>query len=132
MMPTLSWGTDETHVEVHEAEELDALLETLDAQARERRRPEDVQLTVGTAGILGIVVGADWSCLNHIPADLNPPYMVSVGDDDRDEVLDFYVSGDHHSQTPRRNTIPVALARSALQDFFSTGQLSPAVRWEAT
>ncbi len=58
--------------------------------------------------------------------------MVSVGADDRDELLDFYVSGDHHSQTPRRNTIGVAVARGAVQHFFRTGQLSPAVAWEET
>jgi hypothetical protein len=89
VIATLSWGADESHAAIREVEELDALLDRLDAQARERRRPEEVQLTVATAGILGIVVGANWNSLNHIPADLDPPYMVSVADDNRDELLDF-------------------------------------------
>jgi len=56
--------------------------------------------------------------------------MVSVGDDDRDELLDIYVSGDHHSQTPRRNSVPVDAARAAMRHVLATGELSPDVTWE--
>ena len=56
--------------------------------------------------------------------------MVSVGDDERDETLDFYVSGDHHTQTRRRNTVPVDVARAAMRHFFSAGELLSDVAWE--
>jgi immunity protein Imm1 of predicted polymorphic toxin system len=95
-----------------------------------RRRPEDVQLSVGEAGILGMVVGAAWSVLNHVPSHHDPPYMVSVGNDARDEQLDFYVSGDHHTQTSRRNTVPYEVARTAMRHFLLTGQLLPEITWE--
>jgi hypothetical protein len=49
------------------------------------RQAADVQVTVESAGTLGIVVGADLSVLNHVPADLDPPYMISVGDDQSNE-----------------------------------------------
>ena len=73
--------------------------------ARRDGRPQDVQVTVENTGTLGIVVGADWSVLNHVPADLDPPYKVSVGDDQSSEPVVFYVAGDHFSETLRRNTI---------------------------
>lgn len=129
-VPILTWGVDATTTDLRTAGELDALLDDLDAEARERGRPEDIQLTVEAAGTLGIVVGADWSVLNHIPADLDPPYLVSVGDDDRDELLDFYISDDHHSQTLRRNTVPVDAARAAMRHFLATAELLPDVTWE--
>jgi hypothetical protein len=129
-VPILTWGMDATTADLRTAEELDALLDDLDAEARERGRPQDIQLTVEAAGTLGLVVGANWSVLNHIPEDLDPPYLVSVGDHDRDELLDFHVSGDHHSQTLRRNTVPTDAARAAMRHFLATGELSPDVTWE--
>ena len=117
-------------VDVSAEGELDALLDELDRRARLNGRPEDVQLMVAGPGTLGIVVGADWSVLNHVPDDLDPPYMISVGDDTRDELVDFYVAGSHHTQTLRRNTVPVAVARDTMRHFLGTGSLSPSVSWE--
>jgi hypothetical protein len=62
-------------------DEVEELLDRIADEARRARRPQDVQVTVASAGTLGIVVGADWSVLNHVPMNLDPPYMVSVGDD---------------------------------------------------
>jgi Immunity protein Imm1 len=76
------------------------------------------------------VVGADWSVLNHVPANLDPPYMVSVGDDQSNERVVFYVAGDHSSEALRRNTIRPEAARAAMQQFVATGLLSPDVTWE--
>jgi hypothetical protein len=92
--------------DVRTAEELGALLDRVAAEARAAGKPQDVQVTVESAGTLGIVVGDDRSVLNHVPADLDPPYMVSVGGEDREEPFVFYVAGDHYSETLRRNTIP--------------------------
>jgi hypothetical protein len=76
------------------------------------------------------VVGADWSVLNHVPADVDPPYLVSVGDDQNEEPVVFYVAGDHYSETLRRNTIRPLAARAAMRHFVATGELSPDVTWE--
>jgi hypothetical protein len=111
-------------------DEVEELLDRIADEARRARRPQDVQVTVASAGTLGIVVGADWSVLNHVPMNLDPPYMVSVGDDQGKEPDVFYVAGDHHSETLRRNTIRPEAARAAMRHFVATGQLSPAVTWE--
>jgi Immunity protein Imm1 len=111
-------------------DEAEELLDRIAEEARREGRPQDVQVTVESAGTLGIVVGADWSVLNHIPADLDPPYMVSVGDDQSEEPVVFYVAGDHNSETLRRNTIRPPAARAAMRHFVATGELSPDITWE--
>jgi hypothetical protein len=110
--------------------EVDELLDRLAVEARRDGMPQDVQVTVESAGTLGIVVGADWSVLKHVPAHLDPPYMVSVGEDQSNEPVVFYVAGDHYSETLRRNTITPGAARAAVRHFVATGQLSPDVTWE--
>jgi hypothetical protein len=112
-------------------DDADELLDRISDEARRDGRPQDVQVTVESAGTLGIVVGADWSVLNHVPADLHPPYMVSVGDDQSNEPVVFYVAADHYSETLRRNTIRPEAARAAMRHFVATGQLSPNVTWVA-
>ena len=111
-------------------DEVDEVLDHVADEARRNRKPQDVQVTVESAGTLGIVVGADWSVLNHVPATLDPPYRVSVGDDQSNEPVAFYVAGDHYSETLRRNTIEPGAARAAMRHFVSTGELSPDVSWE--
>jgi hypothetical protein len=111
-------------------DEVGELLDRIAEEARRDGRPQDVQVTVESAGTLGIVLGAEWSVLNHVPADLDPPYMVSVGDDQSEEPVVFYVAGDHYSETLRRNTIRPEAARVAMQHFVATGELSPDVTWE--
>lgn len=91
--------------------------------------PQDVQVALDAAGTLGVVVGTDRSVLNHIPSDRNPPYMVSLGNEDRDEPFVFYVAGDQYSEALWRNTISPDAAREAMRHFATTGELSPAVAW---
>ena len=111
-------------------DEVDELLDRIADEARRDGRPQDVQVTVESAGTLGIVVGADWSMLNHTAANLDPPYMVSVGDDQSKEPVVFYVAGHHYSETLRRNTIRPEAARAAMRHFVATGELSPDVAWD--
>ncbi len=79
-----------------------------------------MQVTVEGAGTLGIVVGADWSVLNHIPPDLNPPYLVNLGREQSDDPVVFYVASDHYSETRRRNIISPEAARAAMRHFATT------------
>jgi hypothetical protein len=110
-------------------DEIDGLLDRIDLEARRGDGPQDVQVTAKSGGTLGIVVGADWSVLHYVPANLDPPYMVSVGDDQSEEPVVFYVAGDHHSETLRRNMITPDAARAAMRHFVATGALSPNVEW---
>jgi hypothetical protein len=84
----------------------------------------------GDAGTLTVVVGHDRSVLNHVPADANPPYLSSVGDEDEDRPFTFYVQGDHHSELPWHHPIPVAQAREAARTFLVTGTLDDRLRWD--
>jgi hypothetical protein len=128
-MAVVEWGVEQRE-EVCTAAELDILVERLAREARADAMPQDVQLTVEGAGTLGMVVGDDRSVLNHVPDNLDPPYMVSVGSQDSDEPFVFYVAGDHYSEALRRNTISPAAARAAMRHFLATGGLSPEVEWE--
>jgi hypothetical protein len=74
------------------------MLDRIADAARRDGRPQDVQVTVENAGTLGIVVGADWSVLNHVPADLDTPYKVSVGDEQSSEPVVFSTSSVTTSQ----------------------------------
>jgi hypothetical protein len=127
-MVIVEWG-QEQRKEVTGQLALDALLDQIASEARPER-PQDVQVTVDGAGTLGIVLGAEWSVLNHLLPHLDPPYTVSVGRERGDEPVAFYVAGDHYSETPRRNTISPSAARAAMRHFVATGELSPEIQWE--
>ncbi len=128
-MICVEWGRGPQQDRIDETQ-LDSVLDRVAAEARQQGKPQDVQITVDGGGTLGIVVGAEWSVLNHVPQDRNPPYMTSVGQDRSDDLLVFYVAGDHYSETLRRNAISPEAARAALRHFVTTGELSPDVDWE--
>ena len=110
-------------------EELDALLDRIDAEARRSGLPQAVALTgPGSAGSLTVVVGHDRSVLTHYPAHGDPPYLTSVGDEDEDRPFTFHVQGDHHSELHWRHSLPVAAAREAARAFLLTGELDRRVR----
>jgi hypothetical protein len=125
----VTWGHGRSAM-ANGPEDLDALLDAIDAKARELGLPQDVMLTRLTGeGSLGVVVGADRSVLNHVPADANPPYMSTIGDQDEDRPFTFYVAGDHHSEVHWRHTVPLAAAREAARHFLLTGRLDERLRW---
>lgn len=128
-MAVVEWGQGERQ-ELQAAADLDALLDRVEAEARVARKPQAVQVTVEGAGTLGIVVGADRSFLHHVPADQQPPYMVSAGGEGAAVTFVFYVAGDHWTETLRRNTVEPTIARAAVRRFLAHGDLSPEVEWE--
>ena len=124
----VSWGAGDRDV-VSTVEELDALLDRLDAEARRSGFPLDVNVAgPGESGALGIVVGHERSVLNHVPDDLNPPYLASRGDEDEERPFAYYFA-DERSELHWRHTIPAALAREAARTFFLTGRLDDRVTW---
>lgn len=78
---------------------------------------------------LTIGLGRDIGILSYISEDGNPPYLVSVGELQGDEVIVFRFMGDW-SEFPLRNGIPIAVARAAMRYFCRTGRLSESVQWE--
>lgn len=117
--------------EVATAAELDEALSQADADARDRGAPQGVEVTgLATAGTLSVVVGSERSFLSHVPADGDPPYMASVGNEDEDRPFTFYVYGHHHTEVAWRNTVAPDEAFAAAQHFVQTGELDPRLRWE--
>lgn len=76
---------------------------------------------------LTIGLGRDVSILSYIPGDSNPPYLVSVGELQGDEVIVFRFMGDW-SEFPLKNGLPIAVARAAMRYFCRTGKLSESVQ----
>lgn len=79
--------------------------------------------------MITIGLGAQVSSLNHVPPTSDPPYVISVGDEKGEGVIDFYYFG-HHTQFALRNTISNDLAIVAVLDFAESGKLSDKVAWE--
>ena len=126
----MEWG-EGRRAEVATAAELDEALFQADAEARDRRAPQGVELTgPATAGRLSVVVGSDRSFVSHVPADGDPPYMASVGNEDEDRPFTFYVHGHHHTEVAWRNSVTPAEAFAAARHFVLTGELDPRLRWE--
>jgi hypothetical protein len=76
-----------------------------------------------------VKVTVEWGHGNHVPADGDPPYMTSLGEDEDDRPFTVYVAGDHQSESAWRHTIPAPTVRAAARHFLLTGQLDPEIRW---
>ena len=128
----VEWG-DRVRAEVATAAELDEALAQAEAEARDQGAPQAVELAgVGDAGRLSVVVGSDRSFVSHVPADGDPPYFASVGDEDEDRPFTFYVYGHHHTEVAWRNTVAPEEAFAAARHFVETGELDARLRWEET
>lgn len=128
MRALLEWG-EENKQAIETTNELDALLDDLVATAREN--PFLVELVCGDAGSLSLGLGHDATVLDYVPADLNPPYLQSVGGDASQKSLWFRFRGDM-SEFPPQAAIPNEVGRDALRYFLETGELTPRVSWRET
>jgi len=57
-------------------------------------------------------------------------YYITVGDLYIDDVVSFYLLGQHHTEFERRHLVPLGIARSVFREFFQTGRRSTIVEWE--
>jgi hypothetical protein len=129
----VSWGAERSQVAVVSTEHLDHVLDQVNEFARSTGLPQAVDLERPTGeGILSVVIGAPVSLCTHTPADHNPPYLISVGENDNDEPFVFYVDGDHYTECALRNTIDPELAREGARHFLLTGRLDSRISWEET
>ena len=98
----------------------------------EKARDEPFLATVvlGNGDGLAIGLGDDETVLAFVAGTGDPPYYVSRGPRETDEPpLDFLYGGEW-SEFPRRNAIPVALAREGMRTFVLEGRLPDFVGWE--
>lgn len=126
-MFNVSWNS---HME--DVASLDDVEGLLDSIHRETSSGEALLVTVERqlgGDSLTIGLGRDISILSYIRGDNNPPYLMSVGALQGDEVVVFRFMGDW-SEFPLKNGLPIAVARAAMRYFCKTGKLSEAVQWE--
>jgi uncharacterized protein YdeI (YjbR/CyaY-like superfamily) len=121
----LEWET--THTDVRSERELDQVLDRLTAEAR-ATRPFVAQLFSADGASLGMGLGRDSTIMSYIPANLDPPYLHSVGEQDGDPLV-FYFGGDW-SEFPRRQAVPVSEGREAMRRFFANPSLPANIEWE--
>lgn len=126
MAPALVWGQSE--VAVPSLQELDALLDRLDAEA-ERDTPFMVTLAREDGSTLSIGLGRPESTASYVGADGDPPYYMSRGDLGRDDPIEFFSGGEMTEFAPE-SAVPAEAAREALRVFYETGDLSPNLDWE--
>ena len=124
---TVNWREHGEAVVVDSPEQLSRLLDRIAAEADAATPP--LVLIDNERGTLTIGIGAVVSTLNHVPPSGDPPYLICVGADERDEVVDFYYFG-HHSQFAVRNTVSNEVAKSAALAYSESGTLPNEVAWE--
>jgi len=124
------WG-GQHRVEVAGLPEFDEALSRAELEARACGVSQAVEITTPRdAGTLAVVVGSDRGFVHHVPADGNPPYISSVGEEDDDRAFVFYAHGDHHTEASWRNTVTRERALEAARYFFETDRLDPRLCWE--
>jgi Immunity protein Imm1 len=122
----IKWGENGDR-EIATLAELESMLDEL-GQAEESALVE-VMSPSGNSLAIAVGGGENESMLNYIPADRNPPYLSSVGNEKAAGTFEFSFAGEW-SESPRRHLIPSAVARNAVRHFFLTGELSSDVHWE--
>ncbi|MFX0093584.1 MAG: Imm1 family immunity protein, partial [Candidatus Hodarchaeota archaeon] len=118
----INWSEEHPHKTVTNSDELDAFLNQLASEATSDT-PNLVTISHPNGATLSIVLGADWTVLDHINASGNPPYYSSLGIDN-EGIFTCYYLGSHHTEKPMRYAIPIDEAREAVGYFFQTGERS--------
>ncbi len=91
------------------------------ADAKAASKLNIVFVKVPNGNELSIVLGGDETVVQFTYAHLDPPYLVSSGENAQEEpVLTAYVCLEHHTEFPRRWVIPMRKGRAALDEFLRT------------
>ena len=114
--------------EVSSLTQLDELLDSLHAEFS-RSEPVLVTVELDSGDSLSIGLGQERSVLSFVGKSLEPPYYISVGEQDIDEPIAFRY-GNQWSEFALRHSIPVAVARDVLRQFCRTSNLSTSIDWE--
>lgn len=124
---TVTWGLDGIK-RVESLAELDEVLDVLSTQFRDERAVLAV-IEAPSGASLAIGLGRASSYLNFIMASKDPPYYSSVGDADADGA-EVFLFADEWSEYPKRNLVPIDVAREAARHFFEYGERTPRIAWE--
>ncbi len=127
-LAVISWRDDE-RLPVDSPADAERTLDSIDVSC-DPSRPPIVLVDRERHGCMDVRLGRPESSLRHVPADGDPPYMVTVGPspNDRTEV-DYWYFG-HHTPAIRRNLIPKSEARRCVTSFLEHGTLAPFLTWE--
>lgn len=95
-------------------------------------RPQIVELVSPTGERLGVGLGSDETALSWTGSSLDPPYFASKGstEDEVEPVLVFFYKGDHWTEFPRHQAIPLEQGIAAVERFFQTGTRPDNIRWQ--
>jgi Immunity protein Imm1 len=124
---TIEWSEREPPLYVSTLPEIDRALDRIAAECPPDH-PTIVVLKVNDH-TLTLGLGGPESFIQVTESD-DPPYIVTVGDTNAGGELTFFYQGEHHTEIPRRNLIPVLTARKVVQEFCATGQRAAITSWE--
>ena len=109
-------------------QDLTAFFDKLEASLAEHG-PVLLEIERGGSGVLTFGLGGPRGVLEFVPASLDPPYLVSVGEGTAPGYLTYRLN-DEPTPIANRHLIPAAVVREAVLEFCRTGALSSQVVWE--
>jgi Immunity protein Imm1 len=125
----LEYGEGPRRIEgISSLSRLDTELDRITAEATAAGRPCMANLISPGSRILGMGIGAERSVLSWIDEESDHPYLLSKGNLDSLEPLQFYY-GNQWSEFPPFSAIDVATAREAMGEFLLTDRLPANVKW---
>jgi hypothetical protein len=127
-LAVISWRIDD-EIRAESIEEAERALDAIEATC-DRSLPPIVLVDRDAMGCMDIRLGHALSSLHHVPADSNPPYMVTVGHNPNDHRETDFWYFTHHTPAIGRNLIDLAQARRGMRWFLEHGTLAPFLTWE--
>ncbi len=79
--------------------------------------------------LMYIGISKSYGYLNYHDGSEEPPYYSSIGDEDAEGELNFYLNG-FLSEIPLKNCIPFELLVNAINEYFKTSELPNIIKWE--
>lgn len=128
----LTWLEEQSKIDITSPDELRAKLRNIENEAS-RHRPIVAVIETPSGAVLTLVLGHDQSMLDVFPEDydgLGSMHCIdpTVRDDDERTLEFFYFT--HHSEVPRKHTVPKETALQCAEDFVTTGGAPERVCWE--
>jgi hypothetical protein len=125
--PTLQWSEAEPPARILNGEALEQLLDKLHASA-DPEAPSAVVLNAFNCDV-HILLGLTESFV-YVDETDQFRFYITVGDQNAQGYIAFFLLGQHHTEFERRYLIPIAKARQVVREFYDTGRRSSNVQWE--
>jgi hypothetical protein len=123
----VEWGDGPQSGQVATVEELDELLDRVDAEAHAYQRPVLALVGLGGTRYLTVGLGADYVGLTYNDFSEWQSWS-SLGDLTGDYETGFWL-GNQPTYVRRRELIPIAVARQAVREMYGTGERAGLVGW---